>query len=138
MNFLISCKNLDENFSEVLVDNGEKIIKINVEIADDENERAKGLMLREKLNENDGMLFVFDEDSYQTFWMKSTLIPLDIIFIDENFGIIDIKTAVPCKEDPCMLYKSSKPAKYALEVNAGFTAENNIKIGDKVALNKKY
>ena len=93
-------------------------------------------MFREKLNENDGMLFVFDDESYLAFWMKNTLIPLDIIFIDENYGIVDIKNAVPCKEDPCALYKSLKPAKYVLEVNTNFTAKNKIKVGDKVIINQ--
>lgn len=117
--------------------NGKNLIKINVEIADDSNEREKGLMFREKLNENGGMLFVFDDESYQTFWMKNTLIPLDMIFIDGNFNVVDIKHAVPCKKEPCALYKSSNPAKYVLEVNENFTEKNNVKIGDKIIMNKQ-
>ncbi len=129
--FLISCT---KNFKEILIDNGNDLIKINVEIADDNEERMQGLMFREKLNQNSGMFFIFENESYQTFWMKNTLIPLDITFIDKNFEIIDIKSAVPCKEDPCKLYKSSKPAKYVLEVDSNFTIKNNIKIGDKIIL----
>lgn len=133
--FLVSCaRNYNENFNEILIDNGKSLIKINVEIADDNNERIKGLMFKEKLNENSGMFFIFDEDDYQTFWMKNTLIPLDIIFIDKNFEIVDIKYAVPCKADPCALYKSSKLAKYVLEVNGNFTRKNNIEIGNKISI----
>ena len=133
--FLASCaKSLDE----ILIDNGEKIIKINAEIADDNDEKAKGLMFREELDENYGMFFVFDDERELTFWMKNTLIPLDMIFIDGNLQIADIKNAVPCRKDPCELYKSSKPAKYVLEVNSGFSTRNNVKIGNKIVLNKKY
>ena len=131
--FFVSCTN---DFHQIYIDNGKKLIKINIEIADDNEERVKGLMFREKLDENFGMLFIFDNEEYQTFWMKNTLIPLDMIFIDKNFKIIDIKDAVPCKEEPCALYKSSKPAKYVLEVNGNFTMKNNIKMGDKIIMNK--
>ena len=134
--FQANCAKNIENSNPIFIDNGKDFIKINVEVADDNNERGKGLMFREKLNENDGMLFVFDDESYLAFWMKNTLIPLDIIFIDENYGIVDIKNAVPCKEDPCALYKSLKPAKYVLEVNTNFTAKNKIKVGDKVIINQ--
>ena len=136
--FLISCaQNFDEKLGEIAIGSGKNLIKINVEIADDNNERATGLMFREKLNENEGMLFIFENEDYQTFWMKNTMIPLDMIFIGKDFIIVDIKNAEPCREDPCKLYKSSKPAKYVLEVNSNFAARNNIKIGDKAILNEK-
>ena len=133
--FLISCtKNFDKNFNEIIIDNGKELIKIKAEIADDNEERLKGLMSRENLNENEGMLFVFENEDYQTFWMKNTLISLDMIFIDENLKIVDIKNAQPCEEEQCNLYKSSKPAKYVLEVNGNFTIRNNVKISDKMTL----
>lgn len=138
MIFLISCtKNIDKNFKEIYLDNGNRLIKINVEIADDELEQTEGLMFREKLKENEGMLFVFENEAMQIFWMKNTLISLDIIFIDKNFKIVNIENAVPCKDEPCDLYKSSKPAEYVLEVNGNFTIKNNIKIGDKMTINRK-
>ena len=115
-----------------MIDNGNGLIKVNAEIADDNHEREIGLMFREKLDENNGMLFIFDNEVYQTFWMKNTLIPLDMIFIDKEMKIVNIKSAVPCQEDPCVLYKSSKPAKYVLEVNGNFTIRNNIKTGGKL------
>ena len=129
--FLISCA---KGSNQVLIGNGEKTIKVNVEIADDNSERMQGLMFRKDLDENSGMLFVFDNDGYYPFWMKNTLIPLDIIFIGKDMEIVDIKNAQPCNEYPCTSYKSSKPAKYVLEVNYGFAAKNNIKVGNKVIL----
>ena len=136
--FLIGCtKNFGENFEVISIDNGEKSIKINAEIADDEQEQMMGLMFRKNLSENEGMLFIFDYEDYQTFWMKNTSIPLDMIFIGENLEIVDIKNAVPCKQEPCALYKSSKPAKYVLEVNGNLTAKKNIRIGDRITLNKR-
>ena len=129
--FLSNCATKLEQIS---IDNGKKIINVNVEIADDDYERQQGLMLRERLDENDGMLFVFENEDYRSFWMKNTLIPLDIIFIGENLQIVDIKNAVPCKQDSCSLYTSAKPARYVLEVNAGFAAKNSIEAGNKLDL----
>ena len=119
-----------------MIKNGKSTIKVNVEIADDNQERAKGLMFREHLDTNNGMLFIFDNEDYKTFWMKNTLIPLDMIFIDKEYKIVEIKRAVPCEKDPCKLYPSSKPAKYVLEVNGNFTIGNNVKIGDKIIVNQ--
>ena len=82
------------------------------------------------------MLFIFDDGKNQTFWMKNTLIPLDIIFIGKDMKIVDIRYATPCNEYPCKLYQSSKPAKYVLEVNGNFTIKNNIKVDDKITLNQ--
>ena len=136
--FLAACtQNNDKNASQVLINNGEKIITVNVQIADDIDEMAKGLMFVEKLDENAGMLFIFEEESYQTFWMKNTLIPLDMIFIDGGLKIVDIKNAVPCKDDPCSLYASKKPARYVLEVNSGFTGKNSIREGNLISLKPK-
>ncbi len=132
--FLIGCAKNPENFQRVYIDNGKNLIKVNAEIADDNNERMKGLMFREKLNENGGMLFIFDEERQLSFWMKNTLMPLDMIFIGGNSEIVDIKHAVPCRQDPCETYDSAKPAKYVLEVNAGFATKNNIQVGDKIIL----
>lgn len=112
-------------------------MKINAEIADDSQEMEKGLMFREKLNENEGMLFIFDDENYYAFWMKNTLMPLDIVFIGKNLTIVDIKRAVPCREDPCMTYSPASPAKYVLEMNENFTLKKNVKIGDNLVLNRK-
>ena len=134
--FLSNCAKKIEDSTQILINNGKNMIKINVEIADDRQEMMNGLMFREHLNENDGMLFVFQNEEQQTFWMKNTLIPLDMIFIGGDFKIVDIKYAVPCEKDPCRLYESSKPAKYVLEVNGNFTNRNGVKVGDLVILNQ--
>ncbi|MBI2541795.1 DUF192 domain-containing protein [Candidatus Woesearchaeota archaeon] len=136
--FLTGCAvRSDKNFEEISIDNGIKIVKINAEIADDSQEMEKGLMFREKLNENEGMLFIFDDENYYAFWMKNTLMPLDIVFIGKNLTIVDIKRAVPCREDPCMTYSPASPAKYVLEMNENFTLKKNVKIGDNLVLNRK-
>ena len=133
--FLISCsRNINKNVNEIAIDNGNKLIKINVEIADDNEKRIKGLMFRERLDNDAGMFFIFDNEEYQTFWMKNTLIPLDIIFIDKNFKITNIENAVPCKQEPCTLYRSVKPAEYVLEVNGNFTIRNKIKAEDEIII----
>ncbi len=111
--------------------NGDYITTIDIEIADTEVKRARGLMFREHLGENQGMLFVFPEESYQAFWMKNTVIPLDMIFVNKNRTIVTIhKNTTPYSEQT---YPSSKPAIYVVEVNAGFTDKYNIEVGDKIA-----
>lgn len=111
--------------------------KISIEIADSPEERQQGLMFRTSLSEDQGMLFIFEQSAQVSFWMKNTLIPLDIVFIDENKQIADIQTAQPCTADPCTLYKPPQPVLYVLEVNAGFAEKYGIKVGDKVEINLK-
>ncbi len=104
-----------------------------VEIAQTAAEREKGLMFREKLNSENGMLFVFPQSKVYGFWMKNTLIPLDIIWIDENKTIVDVKEDVlPCKEEKCEVYYPNKEALYVLEINAGLAKEKNLSVGEKV------
>ncbi len=111
------------------------IIPVYVEIANDSDEQSRGLMFRKSMEWNNGMFFVFDEDRKLSFWMKNTFIPLDMIFINNEFRIVDIKeNAKPCLETPCPNYPSKEPAKYVLEVNAGFVQKNNIQIGDKILI----
>ena len=96
--------------------NGEKI---NVEVADEAQEMMKGLMFREELCDNCGMIFVFDADREHSFWMKNTLIPLDMIFINSDFIIVDVLSAEPCIEDPCPHYTPKEKAQFVVEVNKG-------------------
>lgn len=107
-------------------------VPIQVEIADSEAEREQGLMERTSLGENDGMLFIFENEGQFSFWMKNTLIPLDIIFIDKNHKVLNIQHAVPCENDPCALYPSGGLALFVVEVNGGLAAEKGIQTGDQV------
>lgn len=100
----------------VIAPNGERIV---VEIAADDATRAQGLMFRSSLTPGTGMLFIFASETPQGFWMKNTIIPLDMVWIDGAGRIIDVKTAVPCKADPCPSYDPRGPAEYVLEIAAG-------------------
>ena len=78
-----------------------------------------------------GMLFVFTTDEPRTFWMKDTLIPLDILFFDAHHRLVTIQAdAQPCRSDPCELYPSDAPARYVLELNAGTASRIGAKTGD--------
>ncbi|MEX0616809.1 MAG: DUF192 domain-containing protein [Candidatus Woykebacteria bacterium] len=108
---------------------------INVEVADSPEEREKGLSGRDYLGEGAGMIFVFEEKGYPTFWMKSVKFPLDMVWVNEN-RIVDIthNAKVEEKSSNLTIYKPKESVNYVLEVKAGFTQENNIKIGDLVEL----
>ena len=111
---------------KVVFDNG---VKFDVELAQTSAEKAKGLMYRSSMPENHGMLFIFDAVAPRSFWMKNTLIPLDMIFIDSEMKVVEIKSNVlPCEADPCPTY-TSLPAMYVLEINAGLSEKSGIKIG---------
>ncbi|MFC1685530.1 DUF192 domain-containing protein [Nanoarchaeota archaeon] len=123
----VECKEVVIN-----TDSGEHVFS--VEIADNDRERAKGLMYREEMNLDKGMLFVYEDEEIRSFWMKNTLIPLDIIFIDSDLSVVDIKEDVlPC-EEVCEGYMSLKPAKYVLEINAGLSKEMGLDIGANIEL----
>src|SRR3989344_4316807 len=104
-----------------------------VEIASKFEELSKGLMFRESLDENSGMLFIFSEENFYNFWMKNTLIPLDIIWINSDKKIIFIERNVqPCLEEICETYSSGEKALYVLEINAGIAEEIGLEIGDEL------
>jgi uncharacterized protein len=110
-----------------------KNIELDVEIADNSEKQAYGLMQKDYLGENQGMWFIFDNMEYRTFWMKNTLIPLDMIFIDNENKVVDIiENAVPCEDDRCDFYGNLIKNKFVLEVNSGFTKSKDIQIGDKI------
>ena len=106
-----------------------------VELADTPEKRSTGLMFRTHLDENTGMLFIFTNEQKRSFWMKNTLLPLDMIFIDSNLKIVDIHTAFPCTEK-CIPYTSQEKAMYVLEVNKGFSETNNLQIGNTIHISK--
>ncbi len=105
--------------------------KINIEIADDEFKRQLGLMKRSKMNNDEGMLFIFPNSEMQSFWMLNTLIPLDIIYADSNKKIITIhKNTIPLSLSS---YPSTAPSKYVVEVKGGSTDSGGIVVGDKIS-----
>lgn len=103
-------------------------------VADSPDEWQKGLMYRESLAENSGMLFVFPEEAERSFWMKNTKIPLDAIFVSANLTVVNVRTMEPCYEDPCRNYESDGLAKYVLEVNKGVAEKNGIATGSKITI----
>lgn len=104
-----------------------------VKVADTQETRRVGLMGQTSLLENEGMFFVFEEEGLHSFWMKNTLLALDMIWIDAQGIIVDIKTDVmPCQKDPCAVYSPQQKAKYVLEIPAGSSKRDDIKIGEKV------
>ena len=110
--------------------------KINVEIPETRREMQTGLMFRETLCENCGMLFIFEEEDFHSFWMKNTLIPLDMVFISSDLKVVDVITALPCEEEPCEHYTPNVKALYVLETNVGLF-ETSI-IGQRVKININY
>lgn len=94
-------------------------VQVFVEVADDAAEQERGLMDREHLPNGHGMIFVFDEPRELRFWMKNTLLPLDILYFDADADFVSRTTMSPCLADPCPLYPSNGLARFALEVNAG-------------------
>jgi uncharacterized membrane protein (UPF0127 family) len=102
---------------------------LRVEVVSTDAERAKGLMHRSSLGANDGMLFIFDEPAYHSMWMKNTLIPLSVAFIDAQGVILNILDMEPQTETPHM---SAGPSIYAIETNKGWFAGKKVKAGDRV------
>jgi uncharacterized protein len=104
--------------------------KINIEVANDDDETAQGLMYRYNMDETNGMLFIFPKEEFLTFWMKNTYITLDIIFVNSEKEIVNIHeyTEILSKKS----YQSSLPVKYVIEVNGGFCSRNNITINNKI------
>ena len=99
---------------------------LTVELASSDKQRAHGLMGRTALAEGTGMLFIFERPQILSFWMKNTTIPLSIGFFDENGRLINIEDMVPQKNDELPVYKSKKPALYAIEVPQGWFDRHQI------------
>ena len=117
-----------------LVSPDRTVVEVTVEIADTPETQEKGLMHRKTLGQDRGMLFVFKDLNLLTFWMKNTLIPLDVIFFDGQGKYLSSTTMTPCTADPCPYYGSLQPAQLALEVNAGFVKTHKVGEGWRIAL----
>lgn len=109
---------------------GNAIKKIDIEVADNEYERQLGLMFREEMTEEQGMLFIFPFQTMQSFWMRNTNLALDILFVNNQKKIVTIHKGTDILSDQS--YPSTEPALYVVEVIAGFTDKYNINEGDRV------
>ncbi len=104
-----------------------------VEVAQTPEERAHGLMSRKHLGKDEGMLFIFETEDYHGFWMKNTLIPLSIAFIDKEGRIVWVTDMKPLSLES---HLPPKPILYALEMNKGWFTKNSVKVGDVVRFSK--
>jgi hypothetical protein len=133
-------KNLPENnfnFSKKKYKLGQKIIYL--EIADNPEKHARGLMFRESLAENEGMLFVFESEEPRSFWMKNTFVDLSIGYFNKNqelLEFIEMKAVKSLIQKDLPQYQSHSPAQFALEMKSGWFKKNHIKLGQKLSLVK--
>ncbi|MFC2143842.1 DUF192 domain-containing protein [Candidatus Aenigmatarchaeota archaeon] len=107
-----------------------------IELATTSEQMSQGLMYRKSLDPDKGMLFIFGQEGIYPFWMKNTLIPLDIIWIDEDMTVVYIKgNAQPCGPLPCPYITPDHDARYVLEINGGLADQIGLEVGDKTIIN---
>ena len=127
--------NYDTNSSKLILPNGNVVA---VEIADTFKQRSKGLSGRDNLNADSAMLFVFNEESYYSFWMPDMNFPIDIVWLDSEYRVVDVaKNIKPMPElarNDLPTYINKEPAMYVIEFNAGFFDLNNLALGQKIKL----
>ncbi len=119
----------------VILHTGKGDFTVNIEVADTFDLRKRGLMFRPSLPEDRGMFFIFDREQPLNFWMKNTLITLDMVFIDANYKVINIvKNAPPCEQKECPSYSAAAKGQYVLEINGNASEKYGLAKGDKVEL----
>jgi uncharacterized membrane protein (UPF0127 family) len=118
----------------VIIDTGEETTLVDVEVAQTDEQRARGLMGRRSLPDDAGMVFMFFERTSSGFWMKNTLIPLSIAFFDRDGEILRILDMDPCRRDPCKVYEPRVAYWGALEVNQGAFERWGVEEGDVIRL----
>ncbi len=123
--YFYSQTKLKENFQVILVQS----IPMTVDVADNSIKIKKGLMFKEKID-GDGMIFVFEESDYHSFWMKNMNFPIDIAFVDEQLKIVEIKEMHPGE----VIHTPNVPIKYAIEAEIGWFQKRNISVGSEVTL----
>ena len=110
---------------------------VRIEVANDDDTRAQGLMFRDRVPEGTGMLFMFAQSGDFPFWMKNTLVPLDMIWIDDQKRVVHVEHDVPpCKADPCPSYPPHAVAKYVLELGAGQAAKHRVVNGSTLTFQR--
>jgi len=108
---------------------------LSVRIADRPMDQARGLMFVENLPDDEGMLFLFDEEGPRSFWMKNCRMPIDMIWLDSTFRIVDItRSAPPCETDPCPQFAPKTHARNVLEVRGGLAQAKGLKEGDTLVV----
>jgi uncharacterized membrane protein (UPF0127 family) len=133
---LFSCNAQKLPVQEIAIEkDGQVIALVKAEIAVTHEQRSKGLMYRKNLKDGEGMLFIFDKDDIQSFWMKNTYVPLSIAFISYNGRIIDIKDMYPNNTNSV---KSSRSVRYALEAPQGWFLRAGVKEGDTVKIDSVH
>ncbi len=108
---------------------------VNLKVANSPEERERGLMYRESLEKNHGMVFVFDDPAVQSFWMKNTLIPLDMVFVSENGTVLNVEhadTQPNASDSELRSYQSDGEAKYVVEMRQGFADRVGVEPGTKL------
>jgi uncharacterized membrane protein (UPF0127 family) len=120
--------------ARVLIDTEEGSAIIDAEKAETPEQQGFGLMHRESLDEDAGMVFLYFENKTCCFYMKNTLIPLSIAFFDEKGIIVKILDMEPCEADPCKLYDAGVPYRGALEVNQGTFERLGVQVGDRITV----
>jgi len=130
--FCAACGGADRPTVSIDTAGGE--VTVPVEVADTPAERERGLMGRQSLASDDGMVFVFPKNSNDAFWMKDTLIPLSIAFYDDRGRIVSLLDMEPCRAEPCPLYSPGAAYRGALEVNRGAFDRWGVRVGDRLRL----
>ena len=111
--------------------------RFSIEIAEDDAAREHGLMGRESMPQDHGMLFVFQDDAPRAFWMKNCKFPQDMLFFDADRRLVSVQHDVPaCTADPCPPYSSGAPARYVLELNAGQARKLGLVPGDEMQIQR--
>jgi uncharacterized membrane protein (UPF0127 family) len=109
--------------------------RFTVELAETREKQSLGLMFRDHMPDDRGMLFLFPDEAPRSFWMKNCRIPLDIFYFDTDLAMVNVsENTPPCRTPQCPGYPSSGPAKYVLELNAGKAAQLGVQAGDVLEL----
>lgn len=119
-----------KQFVQVFLPDGKEIT---AELAVTEEQRVRGLMFREEIKENQGMLFVMEEEGPHGFWMKNMRFSIDILWLNGEKRIVHVESHVPpCQSPPCPTYHSEIPSKYVLELKAGSVEKHNLELYEKI------
>ena len=128
----------DQSKLQALTDSSKVSVKINnstlkLEVARSEQKREEGLMNIKKMQDNSGMIFIFEDEQIRTFWMKNTYISIDIIFLDKDLKIVKIfENTKPLQTSE--IYSSDYPSQFVIEANSGWVEKHNLKVSDKLEI----